>query len=149
MHPCLNKIIKIYGGQIVEKDIKYDDLMNVSDKEIKSLADIVRESIDRNKGSRIETVENLKEEIGKYNRNEKADFSNVNWGKVVKDKGFTEDMMTMFQVQAQLYYEDYIKTHNVSDELIRKMYYDFIGVFMVEWLDEKRQREVFPELFEN
>lgn len=133
----------------MEKDIKYDDLMEVSDKDIKFLADIVREGIDRNKGNRIETVEGLKEEIEKYNRNEKADFSNVNWGKVVKDKGFTEDMMTMFQVQAQLYYEDYIKTHNVSDELIRKMYYDFIGVFMVEWLDEKRQREVFPELFEN
>lgn len=133
----------------MEKDIKYDDLMEVSDREIKSLADIVRESIDKNKGNRIETVEDLKEEIEKYNRNEKADFSNVNWGKVVKDKGFTEDMMTMFQVQAQLYYEDYIKSHNVSDELIRKMYYDFIGVFMVEWLDEKRQGEVFPELFEN
>lgn len=133
----------------MEKDIKYDDLMRVSDKDIKSLADIVRESIDSNKGNRVETVEDLKEEIEKYNRNEKADFSNVNWGKIVKDKGFTEDMMTMFQVQAQLYYEDYIKTHNVSDELIRKMYYDFIGVFMVEWLDEKRQREVFPELFEN
>lgn len=133
----------------MEKDIKYDDLMEVSDKDIKSLADIVREEVDSNKGNRIETVEDLKEEIGKYNRDEKADFSNVNWGKVVKDKGFTEDMMTMFQVQAQLYYEDYIKTHNVSDELIRKMYYDFIGVFMVEWLDEKRQREVFPELFEN
>lgn len=149
MHPCLSKIIKIYGGQIVEKDIKYDELTGAGSKEIKSLADIVRESIDRNKGSRIETVEDLKEEIEKYNRNEKADFSNVNWGKVVKDKGFTEDMMTMFQVQAQLYYEDYIKTHDVSDELVRKMYYDFIGVFMVEWLDEKRQGEVFPELFEN
>lgn len=133
----------------MEKDIKYDDLMYVSDKDIKLLADIARKEVDSNKGNRIETVEDLKEEIGKYNRNEKADFSNVNWGKVVKDKGFTEDMMTMFQVQAQLYYEDYIKTHNVSDELIRKMYYDFIGVFMVEWLDEKRQREVFPELFEN
>lgn len=133
----------------MEKDIKYDDLMRVSDKDIKSLADIVREEVDSNKGNRVETVEDLKEEIEKYNRNEKADFSNVNWGKVVKDKGFTEGMMTMFQVQAQLYYEDYIKTHDVSDELIRKMYYDFIGVFMVEWLDEKRQREVFPELFEN
>lgn len=133
----------------MEKDIKYDDLMEVSDKDIKLLSDIVREGIDSNKGSRVETVEDLKEEIEKYNRNEKADFSNVNWGKVVKDKGFTEDMMTMFQVQAQLYYEDYIKSHNVSDELIRKMYYDFIGVFMVEWLDEKRQREVFSELFEN
>lgn len=133
----------------MEKDIKYDDLMEVSDKDIKFLADMVREEVDSNKGNRIETVEDLKEEIEKYNRNEKADFSNVNWGRVVKDKGFTEDMMTMFQVQAQLYYEDYIKSHNVSDELIRKMYYDFIGVFMVEWLDEKRQREVFPELFEN
>ena len=123
--------------------------MYVSDKDIKFLADIARKEVDSNKDNRVETVEDLKEEIGKYNRNEKADFSNVNWGKVVKDKGFTEDMMTMFQVQAQLYYEDYIKSHNVSDELIRKMYYDFIGVFMVEWLDEKRQREVFPELFEN
>ena len=133
----------------MEKDIKYDELTGAGSKEIKSLADIVREEVDSNKGNRIDTIDELKKEIEKYNRNEKADFSNVNWGKVVKDKDFTEDMMTMFQVQAQLYYEDYIKTHNVSDGLIRKMYYDFIGVFMVEWLDEKRQREVFPELFEN
>lgn len=133
----------------MEKEVKYDDLKEVGSKEIKSLADMVREEVDKDKGNRIESVDELKREIEKYNRNEVANFNNVNWGKVVKDKDFTEDMMTMFQVQAQLYYEDYIKSHNVSDELIRKMYYDFIGVFMVEWLDNKRQREVFPELFEN
>ena len=131
----------------MEKDIKYDDLMEVSDKDIKSLADMVREEID-NKGNRIESIDELRREIEKYDRNEKADFSNVNWGKIVKDKEFTEDMMTMFQVQAQLYYEDYIKTHKVSDELIKKMYYDFIGVFMLEWLPLKDRERIFSEIFE-
>lgn len=132
----------------MEKDIKYDDLMKVSDKKIKSLADMVREEIDKDKGNRIDSVDELKKEIEKYNRNEVADFSNVNWGKIVKDKDFTEDMMTMFQVQAQLYYEDYIKSHNVSDEMIRKMYYDFIGVFMLEWLPLKDRKRIFSEIFE-
>lgn len=132
----------------MEKDIKYEDLMKVSDKEIKSLADMVREEVDKDKGNRIESVDELKREIEKYNRNEVANFNNVNWGKIVKDKDFTEDMMTMFQVQAQLYYEDYIKTHKVSDELLRKMYYDFIGVFMLEWLPLKDRKRVFSEIFE-
>lgn len=129
------------------KKLNSDNLMEVSDKDIKSLADMVREEIDKDKGNRIDSIEDLEKEIEKYIRNEVADFSNVNWGKIVKDKDFTEDMMTMFQVHAQLYYEDYIKSHKVSDEMIRKMYYDFIGVFVLDWLDKKRQREVFPELF--
>lgn len=132
----------------MEKDIKYEDLMKVSDKDIKSLADMVREEVDKDKGNRIESIDELKKEIENYNRNEKADFSNVNWGKVVKDKDFTEDMMTMFQVQVQLYYEDYIKTHKVSDEMVRKMYYDFIGVFMLEWLPLKDRKRIFSEIFE-
>jgi len=132
----------------MEKDIKYDELIRVGSKDNKSLADMVREEIDKDKGDRIDSIDELKREIEKYNRNEKADFSNVNWGKVVKDKDFTEDMMTMFQVQAQLYYEDYIKTHKVSDEMIRKMYYEFIGVFMLEWLPLKDRKRVFPEIFE-
>ncbi len=113
-----------------------------------SYTDMFNQEIDKNETGRIETIEQLKEEIEKYKNNEPSDFSNVNWGKLVKDKDFTEEYMTMFQIQAQLYYEDFVKTHNISDELLRKMYYDFLGVFMVEWLDNKRQREVFPELFE-
>lgn len=132
----------------MEKDIKYEELIGVGSKEIKSLADMVRKELDRDKVNRIESVEELKKEIEKYNRNEKADFSNVNWGKIVKDKDFTEDMMTMFQVQAQLYYEDYIKSHKVSDEMVRKMYYDFIGVFMLEWLPYKDRKRIFSEIFE-
>jgi hypothetical protein len=132
----------------MEKDIKYDELIGAGSKDIKSLADMVREEVDKDKGNRIDSVDELKKEIEKYNRNEKADFSNVNWGKVVKDKDFTEDMMTMFQVQVQLYYEDYIKTHKVSDEMVRKMYYDFIGVFMLEWLPLKDRKRIFSEIFE-
>lgn len=132
----------------MEKEVKYEDLMKVSDKDNKSLADMVREEVDKDKGNRIDSVDELKKEIEKYNRNEVADFSNVNWGKIVKDKDFTEDMMTMFQVQAQLYYEDYIKTHKVSDKLLRKMYYDFIGVFILEWLPLKDRKRIFSEIFE-
>lgn len=114
-----------------------------------SYADMFNDEMDKLEANRIQTMDRLKDEIEKYNRNEPSDFSNVNWSKLVKDKDFTEEHMTMFQVQAQLYYEDFIKTHNVSKELLRKMYYDFLGVFMLEWLSEDRQREVFPELFEN
>ena len=131
----------------MEKDLKYDELIGAGSKN-KSLADMVREEIDKDKGNRIESIDELKKEIEKYNRNEVSDFSNVNWGKVVKDKDFTEDMMTMFQVHAQLYYEDYIKSHKVSDEMIRKMYYDFIGVFMLEWLPLKDRKRIFSEIFE-
>lgn len=112
-------------------------------------ADMFRQEMEKNEAKRIQTMDQLKEEIEKYNRNEIADFNNVNWGKLVKDREFTEEMMTMFQVQAQLYYEDFVKTHNVSNDLLRRMYYDFLGVFMLDWLDKKRQGEVFPELFEN
>ena len=91
----------------------------------------------------------LKKEIGKYNNNEIANFSNVKWEKLVKDKDFTEEMVIMFQIQIQLYYDDYIKTHNVSDELIRKMYYEFIGHFNSNTLDDKTKNRIFPELKEN
>ncbi len=97
----------------------------------------------------IDTIEKLKKEIEKYNRNEIANFSNVKWEKLVKDKDFTEDMVVMFQMQIQLYYDDFIKTHNVSDDLIRKMYYEFTGHFNPDILDEKTKNRIFPELKEN
>lgn len=97
----------------------------------------------------VDTIEKLKEEIEKYNRNEVANFSNVKWEELVKDKDFTEDMVIMFQMQIQLYYEDYIKTHNVSDGLIRKMYYEFTGHFNPDMLDGKIKNRIFPELKEN
>ena len=97
----------------------------------------------------VDTIEKLKEEIEKYKRNEVANFSNVKWEKLVKDKDFTEEMVIMFQMQIQLYYDDYIKTHNVSDDLIRKMYYEFIGHFNPDILDDKTKNRIFPELKEN
>lgn len=96
----------------------------------------------------IDTIEKLKKEIEKYNRNEVANFSNVKWEKLVKDKDFTEDMVVMFQMQIQLYYDDFIKTHNVSDDLIRKMYYEFTGHFNPDILDDKTKNRIFPELKE-
>ena len=105
--------------------------------------------LEENSIETVDTIEKLKEEIGKYNRNEVANFSNVKWEELVKDKDFTEDMVIMFQMQIQLYYDDYIKTHNVSDGLIRKMYYDFIGHFNSDMLDEKTKNRIFPELKEN
>ena len=140
---------KLNEGSMKEvKNIERVEDISYESVKPSSYADMFNQEIDKNKSKRIQTIEQLKEEIEKYNRNEVTDFNNVNWGKLVKDKDFTEKYMTMFQVQAQMYYEDFIKTHNVSDELLRKMYYDFLGVFMVEWLPEKRQREAFPELFE-
>lgn len=97
----------------------------------------------------IDTLEKLQKEIEKYDRNEPTDFSNVKWEKLVKDKDFTEEMVIMFQIQIQLYYDDYIKTHNVSDELIRKMYYEFIGHFNSNTLDDTIKNRIFPELKEN
>lgn len=96
----------------------------------------------------VDTIEKLKEEIEKYNRNEVANFSNVKWEELVKDKDFTEDMVIMFQMQIQLYYDDYIKTHNVSDGLIRKMYYEFTGHFNPDMLDENTRNRIFSELKE-
>ena len=97
----------------------------------------------------IDTIEKLKKEIEKYNRNEIANFSSVKWEKLIKDKDFTEEMVVMFQMQIQLYYDDYIKTHNVNDELIRKMYYEFTGHFNPDTLDDKTKNRIFPELKEN
>lgn len=138
------------------KDISYEELRGVSEKleddttRPSSMAEMFSKELHRidNKGKRIETMEDLTDEIEKYNKNMQSDFTNVNWSKIVKDKEFTEEYMTMFQVQAQNYYEDFIKLHKVSDEFIRKMYYDFIGVFMLEWLPLKDRQRVFPEVFE-
>lgn len=140
---------KLNEGSIEEvKNVKEVEDISYESVKPSSYADMFNQEMDKNKSKRIETIEQLKEEIEKYNRNEITDFNNVNWGKLVKDKNFTEKYMTMFQIQAQMYYEDFVKTHNVSNELLKKMYYDFLGVFMIEWLPEERQREVFPELFE-
>ena len=98
------------------------------------------------KGNVIDTIERLKEEIEKYGRNEPTDFSNVKWSVLVKDKDFTEDMMLRFQVMAQNYYKDFIENHKVSDNFIRKMYYEFLGVFSLSWLSEKDRKRIFPEV---
>ena len=95
------------------------------------------------KGNVIDTIERLKEEIEKYNRNEPTDFSNVKWSVLVKDKDFTEDMMLRFQVMAQNYYKDFVENHKVSDNFIRKMYYEFLGVFSLSWLSEKDRKRIF------
>ena len=94
----------------------------------------------------IDTIEKLQKEIEKYDRNEPTDFSNVKWSVLVKDKDFTEDMFIMFQTHIQNYYNEYVKSHKVSDELTRKMYYEFIGVFNPSTLSEADRKRIFPEL---
>ena len=94
----------------------------------------------------IDTIEKLQKEIEKYDRNEPTDFSNVKWSVLVKDKDFTEDMMIRFQVIAQNYYNDFVENHKVSDNFIRKMYYEFLGVFSLSWLSEKDRKRIFPEV---
>ena len=94
----------------------------------------------------IDTIESLKEEIEKYDRNEPTDFSKVKWSVLVKDKDFTEDMMIRFQVMAQNYYKDFVENHKVSDNFIRKMYYEFLGVFSLSWLSEEDRKRIFPEI---
>lgn len=98
------------------------------------------------KGNVIDTIERLKEEIEKYDRNEPTDFSNVKWSVLVKDEDFTEDMMLRFQVMAQNYYKDFVENHKVSDNFIRKMYYEFLGVFSLSWLSEEDRKRIFPEI---
>ena len=94
----------------------------------------------------IDTIGKLQKEIEKYDRNEPTDFSNVKWSVLVKDKDFTEDMMLRFQVMAQNYYKDFVENHKVSDNFIRKMYYEFLGVFSLSWLSEKDRKRIFPEV---
>ena len=94
----------------------------------------------------IDTIEKLQKEIEKYDRNEPTDFSNVKWSVLVKDKDFTEDMMLRFQVMAQNYYKDFVENHKVSDNFIRKMYYEFLGVFNLSWLNEEDKKRIFPEI---
>lgn len=94
----------------------------------------------------IDTIEKLKKEIEKYDRNEPTDFSNVKWSVLVKDKDFTEEMMIRFQVMAQNYYKDFVENHKVSDNFIRKMYYDFLGVFNLSWLSDEDRKRIFPEI---
>ena len=94
----------------------------------------------------IDTIEKLKKEIEKYDKNKPTDFSKVKWSMLVKDKDFTEDMMIRFQVMAQNYYKDFVENHKVSDSFIRKMYYDFLGVFNLSWLSEEDRKRIFPEI---
>ena len=108
-----------------------------------------REEEQQPKTTKITTVEELEKELEKYKSNRGADFSNVDWEKVVADKNFTEQYMIQFQVLAQNHFETFVKTHKVSDEFIRKMYYDFMGVFMLSWLSDEDRDRIFPELKEN
>lgn len=94
----------------------------------------------------IDTIEKLKKEIEKYDRNEPTDFSNVKWSVLVKDKDFTEDMMLRFQVMAQNYYKDFVENHKVSDNFIRKMYYEFLGVFNLSWLSDEDKKKIFLKI---
>ena len=98
---------------------------------------------EKREDNRIDTIERLKEEIEKYKNNEPADFSNVAWKKLVRDKDFTEEMVVMFQNYIQLYFKDYIDTHNASDNIIKRMYKDFLGVFMLGWLSKEAQKRIF------
>ena len=136
--------------KLKSENIFYKDLKAVGEKEVEGIR--ISESsqgLEQEDSNCIDTIEKLKAEVEKYDRNEGADFSNVKWSKLVTDKDFTEDMVIRFQIQIQNYYEDYVKSHKVSDSLIRKMYYDFLGVFMIDWLPVKEQHRIFPELFEN
>ena len=94
----------------------------------------------------IDNMDKLKNEIKRYDNNKPTDFSNVKWSVLVKDKDFTEDMMLRFQVMAQNYYKDFVENHKVSDNFIRKMYYEFLGVFSLSWLSEEDRKRIFPEL---
>ena len=90
----------------------------------------------------IDTMDKLKNEIKRYDNNKPTDFTNVKWSELVKHRDFTEDMMLRFQVMAQNYYEDFIKSHKVSDDFIKKMYYDFIGHVNLNWLDEEQRSRI-------
>ena len=94
----------------------------------------------------IDTMDKLKNEIKRYDNNKPTDFTNVKWSELVKHKDFTEDMMLRFQVMAQNYYKDFVENHKVSDNFIRKMYYEFLGVFSLSWLSEEDRKRIFPEL---
>lgn len=94
----------------------------------------------------IDTMDKLKNEIKRYDNNKPTDFTNVKWSELVKHRDFTEDMMLRFQVMAQNYYKDFVENHKVSDNFIRKMYYEFIGVFSLSWLSEEDRKRIFPEL---
>lgn len=94
----------------------------------------------------IDTMDKLKNEIKRYDNNKPTDFTNVKWSELVKHRDFTEDMMLRFQVMAQNYYKDFVENHKVSDNFIRKMYYEFLGVFSLSWLSEEDKKRIFPEL---
>ena len=94
----------------------------------------------------IDTMDKLKNEIKRYDNNKPTDFTNVKWSELVKHRDFTEDMMIRFQVMAQNYYKDFVENHKVSDNFIRKMYYEFLGVFSLSWLSEEDRKRIFPEL---
>lgn len=98
------------------------------------------------KSNRITTFKELEKELEKYKSNQGANFNNVDWEKVVADKDFTEQHMMMFQVLAQNHFETFVKNHKVSDKFIRKMYYDFMGVFSLSWLSDEDRDRIFPEL---
>ena len=96
--------------------------------------------------AQMEAMDKLKNEIKRYDNNKPTDFTNVKWSELVKHRDFTEDMMLRFQVMAQNYYKDFVENHKVSDSFIRKMYYEFLGVFSLSWLSEEDRKRIFPEL---
>lgn len=98
----------------------------------------------REKGKPIRTFEEFLEEYNRYMRNEETDFSNVSWSVIVKHKNFTEDMVYSFQIHMQLFYRDYVETHECSDALLEDMYYNFVGHFNINWVkDENRRKRLF------
>ncbi len=97
---------------------------------------------DKNKKIIIDNIEDFLIEYDKFKKNEKTDFSATKWDNIVKDSLFSEEHMLTFQVIAQNYYEDFIKSHKVSDDFIKKMYYDFIGHVNLNWLTEEQRNKI-------
>lgn len=88
------------------------------------------------------TIEELKKRISDFNEGKSVNF-NVNWSELVKDKDFTEDMVYMFQNHIQLYFKDYIDTHNnINLSLLKSMYWDMVGVFNLEWVDTETGKKI-------
>ena len=88
------------------------------------------------------TIEELKTRISDFKEGKSVNF-NINWSELVKDKDFTEDMVYMFQNHIQLYFKDYIDTHNnINLSLLKSMYWDMIGVFNLEWVDTDTGKKI-------
>lgn len=90
---------------------------------------------------KVFNVKELKEYIKEFNQHgDSTIFNDVDWSKIVTDKEFTEDMVYMFQNHIQLYFEDYIKSHKPSIQLLKDMYHNMVGVFNLSWVDEDTRK---------